>query len=102
MSYGESRQLEADIPATPPRNDPIVAAVSELVSAVRKDGTPAVRMRCADYGTECVVECDLYPAGEPAAVPTTTGPFVFGTVGEARSFVETSLLALQILGCDVS
>jgi hypothetical protein len=79
-----------------------VAAVSELVSAVKKDGRPVVRLRCADYVTEWIVECDVYPVDELSVEPRTAGPYVFGTAQEARSFVETSLLALQILGCDVS
>jgi hypothetical protein len=78
-----------------------VAAVSELVSAVKKDGKPVVRLRCADYGTEWVVECDVYPVGELSIEPRTTGPYTFGTAQEAKNFVETSLLALEILGCEV-
>ena len=78
-----------------------VAAVSELVSAVKKDGKPVVRLRCADYGTEWVVECDVYPVDELSVQPKTTGPYTFGTAQEAKSFVETSLLALEILGCEV-
>jgi hypothetical protein len=79
-----------------------VAAVSELVSAVRKDGKPVVRLRCADYGDEWVVECDVYPVNELSVQPKIAGPYSFGTKQEAKTFVETSLLALQILGCDVS
>jgi len=79
-----------------------IAAVGELVSAVRKDGRPIVRLRCADYGTEWVVECDVYPVDELSVQPKTAGPYVFGTAQEAKSFVETSLLALEILGYDVS
>jgi hypothetical protein len=78
-----------------------VAAVSELVSAVRKDGKPVVRLRCSDYGSEWVVECDVYPVDELSVQPRTAGPYVFGTAQEAKSFVETSLMALEILGCDV-
>jgi hypothetical protein len=78
-----------------------VAAVSELVSAVRKDGKPVVRLRCADYGTEWVVECDVYPVNELSVEPQIAGPFVFGTAQDAKAFVETSLLALEILGCEV-
>jgi hypothetical protein len=78
-----------------------VAAVSELVSAVRKDGRPVVRLRCADCGTEWVVECDVYPADELSVQPKTAGPYVFGTAQEAKTFVETSLLALELVGCDV-
>jgi hypothetical protein len=79
-----------------------VAAVTELVSAVRKDGRPVVRMRCADYGTEWIVECDVYPVDEVSVEPRVAGPYVFDSARAARSFVETSELALQILGCDVS
>jgi hypothetical protein len=79
-----------------------VAAVSELVSAVQKDGRPVVRVRCADYGHEWVVDCDVYPVDELSVAPRTAGPYVFGTAQEAKEFVDTSLLALQTLGCDVS
>jgi hypothetical protein len=79
-----------------------VAAVSELVSAVRKDGRPVVRMRCSDYGTEWIVECDVYPVDELSVEPRIAGPYVFESARAAKSFVETSQLALQILGCDVA
>jgi hypothetical protein len=79
-----------------------VAAVSELVSAVKKDGKPVVRLRCADYGNEWVVECDVYPVNELSVTPRTAGPYTFGSAQEAKNFVDTSLLALEILGCDVS
>jgi len=78
-----------------------VTAVSDLVSAVRKDGQPVVRLRCADYGTEWVVECDVYPVDQLSVQPRTAGPYVFGSAQEARSFVESSLVALQVLGCAV-
>jgi hypothetical protein len=78
------------------------AAVRELVSAVRKDGKPVVRLSCADYGTEWVVAADVYPVNELSVQPKTAGPYVFGSAQEARSFVEDSLVALQLLGCDVA
>ena len=77
-----------------------IAAVSELVSSVRKDGKPVVRLSCADYGTEWIVECDVYPVDEISVEPRTTGPYVFGTAHDAKAFVETSLLALEVLGCE--
>lgn len=83
-------------------NSTTVAAVSELVSVVRKDGKPVVRLRCADYGDEWIVDCDVYPVDELSVEPRTAGPYVFGTAQEAKAFVETSLLALQILGCDIT
>jgi len=79
-----------------------VAAVSDLVSIVQKDGRPVVRLRCADYGHEWVVDCDVYPAGELSVEPRTAGPYVFDTAEGAKEFVDTSLLALQILGCSIS
>jgi hypothetical protein len=79
-----------------------VAAVSELVSEVRKDGRPVVRMRCSDYGTEWIVECDVYPVDEMSVEPRIAGPYVFDSARAAKSFVETSQLALEILGCNIS
>lgn len=82
--------------------NPTVAAVSKLVSAVRKDGRPVVRMRCADYGTEWIVECDVYPVDELSVEPRVAGPYVFDSARAAKRFVETSQLALQTLGCDIA
>jgi hypothetical protein len=82
--------------------DGTAADVSELVSAVRKDGRPVVRMRCADYGTEWIVECDVYPVDELSVEPRVAGPYVFDSARAAKSFVETSQMALQILGCEVA
>jgi hypothetical protein len=79
-----------------------VATVSELVSAVKKDGRPVVRMRCSDYGTEWIVECDVYPVDELSVEPRVAGPYVFDSARAAKSFVETSQMALQLLGCDVA
>jgi hypothetical protein len=79
-----------------------VASVSELVSAVRKHGAPAVRFRRADYDAQSIVECDVYPVGEGNHRAVSEGPFVFGSPDEAKAFVETALLALQILGCDAA
>jgi len=79
-----------------------VAAVTELVSSVQKDGKPVVRLRCADYGNEWIVECDVYPVDELSVEPRTAGPYVFATAEGAKAFVDSSLLALEILGCDVT
>jgi hypothetical protein len=79
-----------------------VAAVSELVSAVRKDGRPVVRLRCTDYGDEWVVDCDVYPVDERSVEPRNSGTYSFSSAQEAKRFVETSLLALQMLGCDAA
>jgi hypothetical protein len=79
-----------------------VAAVRELISAVRKEGRPVVRLTCSDYGTEWVVAADVYPVDELTVAPKSTGPYVFDTEQEARSFIESSLVALQLLGCEAA
>ena len=79
-----------------------VAAVSELVSAVSKDGKPVVRLRCADYGDEWVVDCDVYPVDQLSVELRSTGSYTFTSAQEAKTFVETSLLALQMLGCNTA
>jgi hypothetical protein len=79
-----------------------LAIVEELVSSVRKDGKPVVRLSCADYGNEWVVAADVYPVDQLSVEPKSAGPYVFDTAQEARSFVESSLVALQLLGCEVA
>jgi len=79
-----------------------VNAVRELISAVRKDGRPVVRLTCADFGTEWVVAADVYPVDELTVKPRSAGPYVFDTAQEARTFIESSLVALQLLGCEVA
>lgn len=76
--------------------------LSTLVSQVSKDGRPVVRMRCSDYGSQWVVECDVYPVDELTIEPRQAGPYVFADGDEARRFMDESLLALQIFGCDVA
>ena len=73
-----------------------------LVSQVRKDGRPVVRMRVSDHGSEWVVECDVYPVDRLTVRPKAAGPYVFTSREEARRFVDESLLALQIFGCEVA
>jgi hypothetical protein len=79
-----------------------LAAVRELVSSVRKDGKPVVRLTCSDYGTEWVVAADVYPVDQLTVEPRSAGPYVFESAQEARTFVESSLVALQVLGCEVA
>jgi hypothetical protein len=78
------------------------AAVRDLISAVRKDGKPVVRLTCADYETEWVVAADVYPVDELSVQPRSAGPYVFDSRQEARRFIESSLAALQRLGCEVA
>jgi hypothetical protein len=44
----------------------------------------------------------VYPVDELTVQPKSAGPCVFGTAQEARRFVESSLVALQLLGCEVA
>lgn len=79
-----------------------LSAVRELVSSVQKDGRPVVRLSCADYGNEWVVAADVYPVDELTVEPRSAGPYVFDSAQEARNFVESSLVALQLLGCEIA
>ena len=80
----------------------LVGDVGELISTISRDGRPVVRMRCTDYGDEWIVECDVYPVDELSVQPKSAGPYLFKTRQDARVFVDTSLLALRVLGCQVS
>ncbi len=80
----------------------VLGAIDGLVSQIRKDGRPVVRMTCADYGGRWVVECDVYPVEELTVAPKQAGPYVFTTGAEARRFIDESILALQIFGCEIN
>jgi hypothetical protein len=56
-------------------------------------GTPFVRVRCADYGDEWVVEWDVFSGDERE--PHTSGPYSFGSEQDAKQFVAQSLRDLQ-------
>ena len=86
-----------------PEQHPALAGgeINGLVLQVQKDGRPVVRMRCSDYGAQWIVECDVYPVGELAVEPKQAGPYVFENSADARRFIDESLLALQIFGCEV-
>jgi hypothetical protein len=79
-----------------------ITAVRDLVASVQKDGRPVVRLSCADYGTEWVVAADVYPADELSIQPRSAGPYVFDTADEAQTFIESSLVALEALGCNAA
>jgi hypothetical protein len=38
---------------------------------------------------------------ELSVEPKVAGPYIFDTARDAKAFVETSLLALEILGCEI-
>ena len=79
-----------------------LAAVRELVSSVSKDGKPGRAAELRRLRSEWVVAADVYPVDQLEVEPRSAGPYVFGSAQEARSFVESSLVALQVLGCEVA
>ena len=70
-----------------------------FVRVARKDGNSVARMRAVDYGTECIVETEVFPPNATTAV--TAGPYKFGDVRGATAFVTEAVEALMYLGCDV-
>ena len=73
---------------------------SELfVRVARKDGRSVAVMRAVDYGVECVVETEVFPAN--AATPLLPGPYTFADSRQAAAFVTEAVEALMYLGCDV-
>jgi hypothetical protein len=76
------------------------AAPRELfVRHARKEGKSVAVMRALDYGTECVVETQVYPPGSPTSV--RPGPYTFPDARHATAFVTEAVEALMLLGCDV-
>jgi hypothetical protein len=72
-----------------------------FVRHARKDGRSVAVLRAVDYGSSCVVEAEVYPAGARNAVPNRPGPYTFADAQQATAFVTEAVEALMILGCDV-
>jgi hypothetical protein len=70
-----------------------------FVRVARKDGRSVAVMRAVDYGTECVVETEVYPPN--AATALRAGPYTFADARQATAFVTEAVEALMYLGCDV-
>lgn len=70
-----------------------------FVRHARKDGRSVAVLRAIDYGTECVVETEVYPPNAPTAL--RAGPYSFTSAREATAFVTEAVEALMYLGCDV-
>lgn len=76
------------------------AAGRELfVRVARKEGRSIARLRAVDYGTECVVETEVFPPNATSAV--RAGPYTFADVRQATAFVTEAVEALMYLGCDI-
>ena len=56
-------------------------------------------LRAVDYGTSCVVQAEVFPAGGGAAV--YPGPYTFADASQATAFVTEAVESLMYLGCDV-
>jgi hypothetical protein len=65
----------------------------------KKDGRSVAILRALDYGTSCVVEAEVFPAGGGDAV--YPGPYTFGNASQATAFVTEAVESLMYLGCDV-
>lgn len=77
-----------------------VEAGRELfVRVARKEGRSVARLRAVDYGTECVVETEVFPPN--ADKPQPAGPYKFADARHATAFVTEAVEALMYLGCDV-
>ena len=76
------------------------AAGQELfVRHAKKDGRSVTILRAVDFGTSCVVEADVFPAGSSDKVQP--GPYTFANAAQATAFVTEAVESLMYLGCDV-
>ena len=92
-------------PASPGQAAPPVAAgaARELfIRHARKDGRSVALLRAVDYGTSCVVEAEVYPAGAASSEPARPGPYTFADAHQATAFVTEAVEALMYLGCDIA
>jgi hypothetical protein len=70
-----------------------------FVRVARKEGRSIVVLRAIDYGTECIVETEVFPPGADTAV--RAGPYAFADPRQATQFVTEAVEALMYLGCDI-
>ena len=73
-----------------------------FVRHARKDGRSVAVLRAIDHGDSCVVETEVYPAGNSnGSDPVRPGPYNFASAAQATQFVTEAVEALMVLGCDV-
>ena len=70
-----------------------------FVRHARLDGRSVVVLRAIDYGTECIVETEVWPPDAVTAM--RAGPYAFADARAATAFVTEAVEALMYLGCDV-
>ena len=80
------------------------AAPSEqelFVRHARKDGRTVAVLRAVDHGDSCIVETEVYPAGNNPGETVHAGPYTFANAVQATQFATEAVEALMVLGCDV-
>jgi hypothetical protein len=88
---------------SPLGHSPLAAGERELtVRSARKDGRQVVMLRTLERGTECVVECEVYPVSGLRVEPLRPGPYRFPNVAAANAFIDEAVQVLTYLGCDVA
>jgi hypothetical protein len=70
-----------------------------FVRHAKKDGRSVTILRAVDYGSSCVVEAEVFPAGSSDTVHP--GPYTFADAPQATAFVTEAVESLMYLGCDV-
>jgi hypothetical protein len=70
-----------------------------FVRHAKKDGRSVTILRAVDYGSSCIVEAEVFPAGSSETVQP--GPYTFADAAQATAFVTEAVESLMYLGCDV-
>jgi hypothetical protein len=78
---------------------PETAGNELFVRHAKKDGRSVTILRAVDYGTSCIVEAEVFPAGSNDVVQP--GPYTFANPAQATAFVTEAVESLMYLGCDV-
>ena len=65
----------------------------------KKDGRSVTILRAVDYGSSCIVEAEVFPAGSNETV--RPGPYTFADAAQATAFVTEAVESLMYLGCDI-
>jgi hypothetical protein len=78
---------------------PDTAGHELFVRHAKKDGRSVTVLRAVDYGSSCIVEAEVFPAGTNETV--RPGPYTFGSAAQATAFVTEAVESLMYLGCDV-
>jgi hypothetical protein len=76
-----------------------MAGIELFVRHARRDGRSIAVLRAIDYGSQCVVETEVFPPSGTTAL--RAGPYTFADARQATAFVTEAVEALMYLGCDV-